>query len=154
MPAEDPKTEARLIAILAVLVLCNVTLPALHYAGYLSVPICLLYAWRHGRVRETYPWVRPFLVLTVLGVLLSPFGSTMGLADAFFIFSGICVGVVCTRFRVSLGHLAVLLLIAWPLSVKAGGWAEKLDVWNSSSPLESPLSFVFGLLALACAIEK
>jgi hypothetical protein len=150
----DRNAEARLIGVLGILVLVPLVYPALRYAGYLAAPACVLYAMSHGRAHGAVPFIRPFLLVAVLGALFFPVGTLHGLADAFFIISGICIGLVLTRYPISLGRLAVICLVGWPLSLGSRDGDEVMDVLMSQSPLESAFSFLFGLLAVASLLEK
>lgn len=119
----------------------------LRYLAY-ATPVVVLMAvlWRRKFALE--PWGVPFYILIIFGLIGFPLVGEEGLKDLFFIFSGTSIVFVLRYTSFKIEHILWSCVAASLVKFAFEGKGVGFSFIESTSPFESPLAFVYGLIAI------
>lgn len=141
-----------------VLLFLSITVGQLRLLTYTIPLAALIVCLAVGRFQlPEMTW--PFAVLIVFAIASAPLANLLGLQDIYLMLIGIAPFMVGLRLKVEWRSLFVVAMAGLVLSyglrrVMGGGGGAEFDLMNSTSPLESQFSFLFGMLAVWAAAER
>ena len=141
------------------LLFLSITVGQLRFLSY-SIPlVALIVCLAVGRFRLP-EMVWPFAVLVVFAVATAPLATQRGWQDVYLMLIGITPFAIGLKLRVSWRSMFIVAIAGMALSYAmrrltgGNGGGVEFDLMNSTSPLESPFSFLFGMLAVWAAAER
>lgn len=133
--------------------------PALRVLSY-GIPFLAVIAMLSAERFTLPPHAAPFIVLIVSGLAYAPFVKLVGWQDLYLMLIGLTPFLFGWRYRFSWPAVFIasvgitVFWLAFGRTADPGGGAVEFDPLKSRSSFESPMSWIFGLLAVWAALER
>lgn len=147
------RVSSAVLLLAAVLTAIALAVYPLRYVAYTVPLLAAISIVANGRAYLPLS-VYPYALLVVLACIYPLWTDEFALKDAFFIVSGLSIAIGVHGVRVALAPLTIALSLVWMVDVALRLTifdASEFSFVRSNSPLESSVSFLFGVLGAVCA---
>lgn len=156
-PLKQIRLDEAFGLVVFILMVASVAYPPFRYFGYIIPPLGLIVVLANRSIHAP-DLTRPYIVLLIAGVILSPKANGEGIKDLYLMLTGLSAALVGFRYHYSWRKLFLICLIGFSIYILSTSGFDiknfRLDIMNSESSFESSFAFVFGLFAIWAVYER